>query len=283
MILVAEPPSSATPRSIASRVDVTGAREKAEQVLEALVYIVSTPAHLERLSAALPISRVCLLLLGEHPSPVVASQILILIGLVLNSAPAFNRKFELVSGWSILKSVIPGAWDPSVHVAAFDLLLGRVFIVGQPQSHGPPTIKCPHILPTILASLAHGLETIISRNHLPPTPTANSILSPTATVSESQNTGTAMEVLIEEIIDLHSSMLGFRALFQSKQTTAILIDACKSFMRKLSEAPHIRLKTVRISEKLAHLALMLALDNSVDHGQKRQVRKCAVHIIDHMC
>jgi hypothetical protein len=65
--------------SSVSKLDKTNRREKAEQVLEALVHILATPSLLTKFAAALPLSRVLLLLLGEHPSPVVAAQILILL------------------------------------------------------------------------------------------------------------------------------------------------------------------------------------------------------------
>src|SRR5258708_438839 len=149
------------------KLDKTPRREKAEQVLEALVHILATPSLLTKFAAALPLSRVLLLLLGEHPSPVVAAQILILLNLVLNASLSFNRKFELVSGWMVLRTVLPAAWDPSVHVAAFDLLLGRVYVAGKPPPIGPTNIICPYILPSILASLHLGLDRVVTRARLP--------------------------------------------------------------------------------------------------------------------
>ena len=98
------------------------------------------------------------MLLGEHPTSVVAYQILLLIGQALNRSLSFNRKFELVSGWSVLRGTLPGAWDPSVHVAAFDVLLGRLSSdVQTPRLSNPPKVACPYIFAAILASLDGGL------------------------------------------------------------------------------------------------------------------------------
>lgn len=113
----------------------------------------------------LPVTRICLLLLGDNPSPVIACQILMIINLTLSQSAGgtFNRKFDLVGGWSILRVLLPKAWDPSVHVAAFDLLLGRVN--SNRAANDPDTdtnfIACPHILPAILFVLNHGLSEMV--------------------------------------------------------------------------------------------------------------------------
>ena len=265
--------------SSVSKLDKTNRREKAEQVLEALVHTLATPSLLTKFVAALPLSRVLLLLLGEHPSPVVAAQIIILLSLVLNASPSFKRKFELVSGWMVLRTVLPAAWDPSVHVAAFDLLLGRVYVAGKPPPSGPTDVICPYIFPTILASLHHGLERIVTRARLPdPYVNGNtnhatngynrhgSIYS-----HDSYSVSSAMEVLVEELSDLHSSTASFRGLFRSKQTTSLYLDACRSFVSKLADVPHLKDRTERLVGKVSNLTLMLALDNAVDGNQKREV------------
>lgn len=146
-----------------SRVDREHAREKAEQVLECLTSILSSPGKLDKFAAALPLARICLLLLGDNPTCVVACQILLLIGLTLkHTSSSFNRKFELVSGWSVLRGALPGAWDPSVHVAAFDVLLGRFGsdIHHSPRAFNPPKVSCPYILPAIISSLDRGLTNV---------------------------------------------------------------------------------------------------------------------------
>ena len=271
-----------SPMSSVSKLDKTNRREKAEQVLEALVHILATPSLLTKFVAALPLSRVLLLLLGEHPSPVVAAQILILLNLVLYSSPSFKRKFELVSGWMVLRTILPAAWDPSVHVAAFDLLLGRVYVAGKPPLSGPTTIICPYIFPTILASLRHGLERVVTRARLPNpyvNGNANYAMNGHGRGSghgsiyshDSYSVSSAMEVLVEELSDLHSSTASFRELFRSKQTTFLYLDACRSFVTKLADVPHLKERTERLVGKISNLTLMLALDNAVDSNQKREV------------
>lgn len=145
-----------------SRMDASLASrtEKAEQVLEATIDLLSTPGPYAKFSAALPLTRICLLLLGDRPSSVVASQVLLLIAISLNASTSFSRKFELVSGWSILKVVLPRSWDPSVHEGVFDILLGRYG--SGPRSAGPGSmnVACPYIAPTILEALHIGLDVV---------------------------------------------------------------------------------------------------------------------------
>jgi hypothetical protein len=150
---------------VLSHIDLGHSREKAEQVLESLVTTLSSTTYFTKFTTVLPLTRICLLLLGDRPSPVVASQVLLLIGISLSCSSSFSRKFELVSGWSVLKTVIPFAWDPSVHEAAFDVLLGRVT---QKKSTGPPstTVVCPYIMPSIFCALQRGLNSIASRSYL---------------------------------------------------------------------------------------------------------------------
>lgn len=162
-----------SPLSTFSHIDRTHAREKAEQVLEGLTTLLSSSTEkLEKFMSSLPVTRICLLLLGEYPSPAIACQVLMIINLTLSQSSngAFNRKFDLVGGWSVLRVVLPRAWDPSVYVAAFDLLLGRVPNSGglsatdkSPLSASVPNtefIACPHILPSILIVLSNGLSEI---------------------------------------------------------------------------------------------------------------------------
>ncbi|CCA74831.1 related to WD repeat and FYVE domain-containing protein 3 [Serendipita indica DSM 11827] len=261
-----------TPRSIVTKADHGARRERAEQVYEILVQSLSNPTLLSKFTLSLPLSRVLLLLLGEHPSPIVASQTLTLLGLVLSASPSFNRKFELVSGWSALKVILPPAWDPSVHVAAFDLLLGRTFVSGNVQAESSSKIVCPYILPAILTSLAYGLEKVTAGALLPPATPSHGVTSHGAVFShESYSVTSAMEVLVEELIDLHSSISGFRQLFKSKSTTTILINACQSFVARLYEFPHARQRAERLLNKVITLVTILAYDTSVESQQKEQL------------
>lgn len=149
----------ASPRSVISRIDYGRRREKAEQVLESLLSILAIPACYTRFTSTLPLTRICILLLGENPTPVVAARVLILIAMSLQTSSSFSRKFELVGGWSILRIVLPSAWDSEVHEAAFDILLGRT--AEQKSAHTESVkVVCPNIAPAIFAALHHGLEAV---------------------------------------------------------------------------------------------------------------------------
>lgn len=171
-----------SPHSIISRFEFrVSPREKAEQVLALLVKILSFQPHYLKFTSVLPITRILLLLLGDRPSSFVAVQILNLIAISIKVSNSFSRKFELVSGWSVLKTVVPGVWDPAVNKAAFDLLLGRGDgIVMGSQAPTPtsatrredkdkaknPTVSCTHILPTIISALQTGLIAVANNCHL---------------------------------------------------------------------------------------------------------------------
>ena len=98
-------------------------------------------------------TRIYLLLLGDSPSSFVAKQVLDLIAISFNRSKSFSRKFELVSGWTILKTVLPHVWDVNIHSAAFSILLNRT------QDH-ETVVACPYILPAILNSLTRMLVEI---------------------------------------------------------------------------------------------------------------------------
>ena len=161
---------SGSPHSMLSRIDYKDPREKAEQVLEFLISTLSTPVFYTKFTATLPLTRICLLLLGDRPSPVVASQVLILLGISINASPSFSRKFELIGGWSVLKTVLPLAWDPSVNEAAFDILLGRVGGNKKSGVQEGQIVVCPHIIPAIFCALQRGVASVadncdVSDNH----------------------------------------------------------------------------------------------------------------------
>jgi hypothetical protein len=80
-----------------------------------------------------------------------------------------------------------------------------------------------------------------------------------------------MEVLVEELMDLHASSATFRQVFKSQQTTQLFVSAYKAFVSKVSAATEVNQWTSRILEKLTHLGLALALDNHIAGGQKREV------------
>ncbi|KAG7089658.1 hypothetical protein E1B28_011318 [Marasmius oreades] len=250
-----------SPHSISSRIDYKDNREKAEQVLEHLVSILSNSTAYAKFGAALPVTRICLLLLGDKPSSVVACQVLLLIAISISTSSAFPRKFELVSGWSTLKTILPACWDPSVNEAAFDILLGHIQSDGKKRTiTAEKVVTCPHIMPSILSALKTGLETI----------TRNRSARAEEEVS-SWSTESTMEVLVEEIMDLHASSPTFRQVFQSQQTTQIFVDAYRLFVQALDTVSQPDQQTMRILDKLTHLGLALALDNAVAGAQKREI------------
>ncbi|KII85493.1 hypothetical protein PLICRDRAFT_44793 [Plicaturopsis crispa FD-325 SS-3] len=260
--------NAGSPRSIISRIDYSHKREKAEHVLEALVGILSTPTCYTKFTSALPLTRIlCLLLSVEHTSPAVAAQILRVISISLNVSSSFSRKFELVSGWNILKMVLPTAWDAGVHQATFDVLLGRGQGSGSRVQQEAPMVACPHIVPAIFATLHRRLQSVANVAHL-----SDSHLSDVDVSSQhSMVADTTVEALVEELIELHSSSPTFRQVFRSQQTTQLFVDGYKEFVSSVSLAQEINQKTVRLLEKLTHFGLTLALDPTVAGPQKREI------------
>ena len=153
-------PDLSSPKSILSWIDLDNVREKAERLLELFVSIISGSTECYKcFSIALPVTRIYLLLLGDRPSSFVAKQVLDLITISLNRSKSFSRKFELVSGWTILNTVLPHAWDVGVHSAAFRILSDRT------QDQGT-VASCPYILPAILNSLNRILVAIAQESPL---------------------------------------------------------------------------------------------------------------------
>ncbi|PPQ75051.1 hypothetical protein CVT24_010464 [Panaeolus cyanescens] len=268
-----------SPQSIISRFEIkTPPKDKAERVLSLLVSVLSSQVHYTKFTAALPINRILLLLLGDRPSPFIASRVLNLIAISIAMSNSFSRKFELVSGWSVLKTVLPSIWDPQVNKAAFDLLLGRTIGIKTGSGTSTPTsasrredkersksttVTCTQILPTIISALRTGLIAVANNAHIPDSGEAN----------EEQNwtTESTMELLIEELLTLHASSSTFRQIFESQQTTQLFIDTYTAMVDKLSGGRQINSWNVRILEKLTHFGLALALDNAVGGGQKREI------------
>lgn len=170
-------PAVASPVSVVSRISQDHTREKAERILVLLVSLLSnSPTHYNTFASALPLTRICLLLLGDRPTPVVAIQILTLIDVSLTAARSFNRKFEIVSGWTLLRTVLPYAWDEGVHKVAFRILLGRTGTSAHDLENGKrrsgakkeelAVVVCPQIMPAVFASLQRVLGVVA--NHVPP-------------------------------------------------------------------------------------------------------------------
>jgi len=145
--------------------------------------ILNQQAYYTKFAQSLPFTRLILLFLGEKPSSVIAVQILHIISNSIRISSSFSRKFELVSGWGILKTVLPGVWDADINQAAFDLLFGKSSIdstsgsrsaTPTPMSgsslkarqkqeraeHDITVVSCTQIMPTILSALQTGLEAV---------------------------------------------------------------------------------------------------------------------------
>lgn len=247
-----------SPRSVISRIDHDHAREKAEQILELFISILSSSSDCyTKFAAALPLTRICLLLLGDRPSPIVATQVLKLIDVSLHTSRSFSRKFELVSGWSVLKTVLPYAWNTSVHAAAFRILLGSSDV----QSANVPTIACPNIMPAILAALNKVLSSAV--HQIPSMDNAE---------TDDDSTESAAELLLEALVDLQATSPTFCQLFKSQQMTQLLIQAFRYFVNTLSSMDEIEQRIIRMVEKLMHFGLTLALDGVVvAGGQKTEI------------
>ncbi|TFK65264.1 beach-domain-containing protein [Pluteus cervinus] len=259
---------TSTPRSVVSRTDNKDSQQKAEQILEVLISIISVQTYFNQFCAALPLTRICLLLLGERPSPVTATQILLLIGTSLQKSSAFSRKFELITGWSVLKTILPFCWDPSVNEAAIDVLLGRTPYAPRSAEQQQTREVCPQVVPVILSALQHGLGNVATNSRAETASLSNA--SDTSSHFSSMNEST-MEVLIEELMDLHASNANFRDVFTSHSTTQVFVDGYKGFVDKVGVLPEINQRIVRLLEKLGHFGLALALGNEVAGSQKREI------------
>ncbi|KAG6831011.1 hypothetical protein H0H92_013198 [Tricholoma furcatifolium] len=247
-----------SPHSVISRIDYSNSQEKAEQVLGILISTISMPSYHSQFAAALPLTRICLLLLGDRPTPSIATQILTLIGVSNTISSSFARKFELISGWSVLKTVLPYCWDPRVDQTCFDILLGRFNHIKKSPAQMPNTVVCPSIFPAILSALQSGLVSVADACQHSDT-------------SLNGSTESYMENLVEKIMDLHSSSSTFRQVFKSQQTTQVFVDTLKTFVNKVTAAPQVNQWTKRILEKMTHLGLALALDPLIAGNQKREL------------
>jgi hypothetical protein len=227
-------------------------------VLIAFVSLLHPANHLKRFMATLPFSRTCLLLLGERPTPAIATQVLLLLKDALISSTSYIRKFELVNGWLVLRFVLPQAWSPSVHAAAFDILLGPKHI---PSSDSK--LVCAQIFPAILASFLHQFDILLSC----------AVLQDGSSNEDSIVAYQTFEFFVGELSATHTANAAFRALFKSQQLTASFANAYRSFITKLAEAPAPNELLVCCLEKLNNFALLLALDGMVEGSQKQSVYK----------
>lgn len=221
-------------------------------------------------ATSLPYTTVCLLLLGDRPSPSIAAEVLHLVELGMRYIPSFVRKFELASGWSTLKNVLPYAWAPIVQKIVFQVMVGYA----APEGH--TVLACPQMIPIIFTVLQSELIALAGVS-----PPENLLfrglsfgLSCCVTSDISTDVGPAQtaEALLEQLIELQSVNAAFREAFQSQATTQMYINAYRSFVVALSNARQIEQGTIRILEKMSHFALTLSLDLHVVTSQKEDVR-----------
>ncbi|KAG2136966.1 uncharacterized protein EDB93DRAFT_1253823 [Suillus bovinus] len=239
--------SSSSPRSTTSRGDLlrSSTRDKAEQVLEALVSMMRIPSLRSRLSSTLPMPRICLLLLGSHPSAHTACQVISILGLILKASMSSSKNFELASGWSILKTVLPRVWDRSVHDAALDILPGRN---GDRSSDDSGSLQ---MLSVFLFALYQGLS--VGNNNAEP---------------DEAPSKEAIIWILDDLTKLHESSSSFRRVFRSQSTAQLLVDGLNIFS-PMTQPP--RVLDAKISVKLTHFGLLVAMGKHVSTSQKQQI------------
>ncbi|KAJ3536167.1 hypothetical protein NM688_g6872 [Phlebia brevispora] len=245
-----------SPSSISSRIDMGNARFKAEMTLQMFVGLLQSQEAFKSFASSLPYTSICLLLLGDRPTPTIAVEILHMVELGMNFIPSFVRKFELASGWNVLKNILPHAWTPSVQVAVFHVLMGYA------STDGKKAVLCPNILPAILAALQMELN-VVAGISLPDN-------LPEYMMRDVGPTETS-ESLLEHLIELQATSPAFRQIFQIQTTTQLFVSAYQSFVAALASASQLDQATVRILEKLSHFALTLSLDDNVQTSQKQDL------------
>ncbi|KIK98640.1 hypothetical protein PAXRUDRAFT_823685 [Paxillus rubicundulus Ve08.2h10] len=218
--------------------------EKARQVLDAVISLLRIPVMYAKFAEVLPVARVTLLWLGIEPSPGIACQVLSIVGIGFATSSSFGKKFELASGWTLLRKVLPPIWDEDVHGAALDLLL-------QPTQEGAhsrvtsKTMRCPQMLPVILAALRQGLLSSSDKY----------VQGPLKRV---------VERVLRDLIDLHGSNSSFRQAFKSQSTTNMLIECLSTVSSPGNE-------DANISTQLIHFGSLVAMGNHVSSTQKQQI------------
>lgn len=84
----------------------------------------------------------------------------------------------------------------------------------------------------------------------------------------------AMDVLLEELMDLHASNSQFRDLFKLQEPTEIMLHALKSFMNTIIGKPTLTTSSSRVTrvfEKCSVLAGMMAHTLGVPATQRDEV------------
>ncbi|KIK26284.1 hypothetical protein PISMIDRAFT_271223 [Pisolithus microcarpus 441] len=239
--IVTEPSNPPSPRS--SLFLSVDQHERVKQLLDAVISLLRIPSMYARVSESVPLTRVVLLWVTEDLSPSVACQVLSVIGIGLIFSSSFGKKFELLSGWGLLRKRLPPVWNEELHRAAVELLL-QPAAGASPSKNASQSIRCPQILPVILVALRCGLLVCCDEHHRGPSRSVT-------------------ELILDDLIDLYKTEPSFSQLFKSQGTTEVLID-CLSILPAGSE-------NVKISAQLTQLALLVASGNRVSHHQKQQI------------
>lgn len=251
---------SYSPCSASSHFDYEHFQKKPEQVLEMFISILSVQPLYMKFTTALPVPRICLLLLGDKPTPNVAVQILNLVGISNVFSSSFARRFELVSGWSVFKTVLPYCWSSEVRKAAFDVLLGRKTITKESPTVPSGVVTCPNMVPVIFSAMSTALLAL-----------DDDCRESFSAMSSPSGKWLEMEKLVEDLIELHASSATFRQVFQSQQTTQLLVDAYKSFVTRVKEEVDVDDQKRRILDKLTHFSLAVATNSIVAGPQKHEI------------
>ncbi|KAG8883750.1 hypothetical protein FRB97_005924 [Tulasnella sp. 331] len=249
---------SAVPSNPVTPIEQSDSTRRAERVLDGLIALLHNEVYMTKFKASVPTARVCTLLLGSRPRPVVTAQILHLAGMILRDDPDFGRKLDAAHFFSLLKSVVPQSWDITVYIAAFDLLLGRSTASVRSPTPAVPTVSCPQILPAIFATLEAALMEIVHRKGL------------FDAISNSSPSSYA-DTLAEELIDLHSNSPSFKKVFQAKPLAGQFINLYRLFIHQVTESSELRSRLARTVENMTHLALIVALHSGVDPQQKEEL------------
>lgn len=84
----------------------------------------------------------------------------------------------------------------------------------------------------------------------------------------------AVEALVEELIDLQNNSATFREAFRTQQISQLFVDGFKVFVSGISTHKEVDHGTIRMLEKLSHFGLTLSLDPAVAGPQKKEVTTC---------
>jgi len=80
-----------------------------------------------------------------------------------------------------------------------------------------------------------------------------------------------LELLLEALIQLHSTSPSFKQVFKSTQITSQFIDTHLAFASAVRSLPEISQRVTSLMDKMCHFTIALALDPSVPETQQAEV------------